>query len=171
MKRRSFLAASAAAAGLATSGCGNLASSDPGTLTFMFRGGIAEREAYNQATALVTMARKRKQKELEALLAVPETPPFIDHPSAGPNSTLSDDIPLSGATTSRTLASDEIASAAHAPRLSASSAGSRRQGVWTPSKSDGVVSSAMAVTLVAARDGPSGADRRARRSGAGGDPC
>ena len=51
MKRRSFLAASAAAAGLTASGCGNLASSDPGTLTFMFRGGIAEREAYNQAIA------------------------------------------------------------------------------------------------------------------------
>lgn len=51
MKRRSFLAASAAAAGLAASGCGNLATSDPGTLTFMFRGGLAEREAYNQAIA------------------------------------------------------------------------------------------------------------------------
>ncbi|KAK4623054.1 hypothetical protein CLAFUR0_07191 [Fulvia fulva] len=48
------------------------------------------REAYNQATALITMARKRKQKELEALNAVPETPPFTDHPSAGPSSTLSD---------------------------------------------------------------------------------
>ena len=51
MKRRSFLAASAAAAGLAASGCGNLATSDPDTLTFMFRGGVAEREAYNQAIA------------------------------------------------------------------------------------------------------------------------
>lgn len=48
------------------------------------------REAYNQATALVAMARKRKQKEMEALMAVPETPPFTDHPSAGPSSTLSE---------------------------------------------------------------------------------
>lgn len=48
------------------------------------------REAYNQATALIAMARKRKQKELDALNAVPETPPFTDHPSAGPSSTLSD---------------------------------------------------------------------------------
>lgn len=52
------------------------------------------REAYNQATALITMARKRKQKELEALNAVPETPPFTDHPSAGPSSTLSDAPPM-----------------------------------------------------------------------------
>ncbi|SMQ53746.1 unnamed protein product [Zymoseptoria tritici ST99CH_3D7] len=48
------------------------------------------REAYNQATALIAMARKRKTKELEALNAVPATPPFIDHPSAGPSSTLSE---------------------------------------------------------------------------------
>jgi hypothetical protein len=47
------------------------------------------REAYNQATALIAMARKRKQKELDALNAIPE-PPFTDHPSAGPSSTLSD---------------------------------------------------------------------------------
>lgn len=48
------------------------------------------REAYNQATALIHMAKKRKQKELDALNAIPEAPPFVDHPSAGPSSTLSD---------------------------------------------------------------------------------
>ncbi|MGY5765293.1 ABC transporter substrate-binding protein [Brachybacterium sp. DNPG3] len=51
MKRRSFLAGTAAAAGLATTGCGNLATSDPNTITFMFRGGIDERAAYDQAIA------------------------------------------------------------------------------------------------------------------------
>ena len=51
MKRRSFLAASAAAAGLTATGCGNLATSDPGTLTFMFRGGLDERAAYDEAIA------------------------------------------------------------------------------------------------------------------------
>ena len=40
------------------------------------------REAYNQAAALVKMSRKRKEKELEALDAVPDQPPFEDHPSA-----------------------------------------------------------------------------------------
>lgn len=48
------------------------------------------REAYIQATSLISMARKRKMKELEALNAVPETPPFTDHPSTGAISTLSD---------------------------------------------------------------------------------
>ena len=51
MQRRSFLAGTAAAAGLATAGCGNLATSDPNTLTFMFRGGLDERAAYTQAIA------------------------------------------------------------------------------------------------------------------------
>lgn len=51
MKRRSFLAGTAAAAGLTATGCGDLATSDPHTITFMFRGGIDEREAYNQAIA------------------------------------------------------------------------------------------------------------------------
>ncbi len=51
MKRRSFLAGTAAAAGLATTGCGNLATSDPNTITFMFRGSIDERAAYNEAIA------------------------------------------------------------------------------------------------------------------------
>lgn len=50
MKRRSFLAGTAVA-GLATTGCGNLATSDPNTITFMFRGGIDERAAYNEAIA------------------------------------------------------------------------------------------------------------------------
>ncbi|KXS95386.1 hypothetical protein AC578_1904 [Pseudocercospora eumusae] len=48
------------------------------------------REAYSQATALIAMARRRKQKELDALNAIPEAPPFVDHPSAGPSSTLSE---------------------------------------------------------------------------------
>jgi hypothetical protein len=48
------------------------------------------REAYNQATALIAMARKRKAIELEALNNIPATPPFTDHPSAGPSSTLSE---------------------------------------------------------------------------------
>ena len=38
-------------------------------------------EAYNQAAALVSMSRKRKEKELEALHSVPDQPPFEDHPS------------------------------------------------------------------------------------------
>jgi hypothetical protein len=43
------------------------------------------REAYNQACALVKMSRKRKEKELEALSAVADTPGFLvaDHPSVG----------------------------------------------------------------------------------------
>ena len=41
------------------------------------------REAYNQAAALVKMSRKRKEKELEALHAVPDEPILGDHPSAG----------------------------------------------------------------------------------------
>ncbi|KAK3703234.1 hypothetical protein LTR37_014574 [Vermiconidia calcicola] len=41
------------------------------------------REAYNQATALVMMSRKRKERELEALTSLPQRPPFDDdHPSA-----------------------------------------------------------------------------------------
>jgi len=40
-------------------------------------------EAYNQASALVKMSKARKQKELDALDAVPEAPPFEDHPSVG----------------------------------------------------------------------------------------
>ena len=40
-------------------------------------------EAYNQAALLVKMSRKRKEKELEALHAVPDEPPFEDHPSVG----------------------------------------------------------------------------------------
>ena len=39
------------------------------------------REAYNQAAALVKMSKKRKEKELEALSAIPEQPPFEDYPS------------------------------------------------------------------------------------------
>jgi len=39
------------------------------------------REAYNQALALVKMSRTRKEKELEALSALPESPPFDDYPS------------------------------------------------------------------------------------------
>ena len=41
------------------------------------------REAYNQALALVKASRKRKEKELQALSAVSEQPPFEDHPSTG----------------------------------------------------------------------------------------
>ena len=41
------------------------------------------REAYNQASALVRMSKKRKEKELEALSAVPDQPMFEDHPSTG----------------------------------------------------------------------------------------
>lgn len=48
------------------------------------------REAYNQAAALVKMSKKRKQKELEALNAVPEAPPFADHPSADPSNAMTD---------------------------------------------------------------------------------
>ncbi len=40
------------------------------------------REAYNQAAVLVKMSRVRKERELEALSAVPDRPPFEDHPSA-----------------------------------------------------------------------------------------
>ncbi|KAI7023691.1 hypothetical protein KC355_g1632 [Hortaea werneckii] len=40
-------------------------------------------EAYNQALALVRMSQARKQKELEALNAFPQAPPFEDHPSVG----------------------------------------------------------------------------------------
>ncbi|KAK0937048.1 hypothetical protein LTR48_002535 [Friedmanniomyces endolithicus] len=36
------------------------------------------REAYNQAAILVQMSRRRKEKELQALNAVPEPPPFND---------------------------------------------------------------------------------------------
>ena len=39
------------------------------------------REAYNQAAALVRMSRRRKEKEIEALNAVPEQLLFEDHPS------------------------------------------------------------------------------------------
>lgn len=42
-------------------------------------------EAYNQATALVRMTRKRKEKELEVLSALPDVPPFDDHPSTSSN--------------------------------------------------------------------------------------
>lgn len=49
------------------------------------------REAYTQATALIAMAKKRKQKELDALNAIPENPPFpTDYPSTGQSSILSD---------------------------------------------------------------------------------
>nr|POE87469.1 protein rdr1 [Quercus suber] len=41
------------------------------------------REAFNQATALVKMTQKRKEKELEALSVLPELLPFSDHPSVG----------------------------------------------------------------------------------------
>jgi hypothetical protein len=51
------------------------------------------REAYAQASALVSMARKRKQKELDALMAVPEHVPFVDHPSAAASSTMTDGVP------------------------------------------------------------------------------
>jgi hypothetical protein len=48
------------------------------------------REAYNQALALVKMSRKRKEKELEALHAVPDQPPFEDHPSAASAASMTD---------------------------------------------------------------------------------
>ena len=48
------------------------------------------REAYNQALALVRMSRKRKEKELEALHAVPDQPPFEDHPSAASAASMTD---------------------------------------------------------------------------------
>ncbi|KAH9845636.1 C6 zinc finger protein domain protein [Teratosphaeria destructans] len=42
------------------------------------------REAYNQASALLKMSKKRKEKELEALNAVTDAPAFVgDHPSVG----------------------------------------------------------------------------------------
>ncbi|TKA29551.1 hypothetical protein B0A50_03564 [Salinomyces thailandicus] len=40
-------------------------------------------EAYNQALALVKMSQQRKQKEIEALNAGHQAPPFEDHPSVG----------------------------------------------------------------------------------------
>ncbi|KAF2721075.1 hypothetical protein K431DRAFT_320560 [Polychaeton citri CBS 116435] len=50
------------------------------------------REAYNQAQALVQMARKRKEKEMAALNAVPSEAPFeaVDHPSAGSSRGMTD---------------------------------------------------------------------------------
>lgn len=50
MRRRRFItgAAAAAAAGV-TTGCGNLYSSDPDVLTFMFRGSTEERDVYSRA--------------------------------------------------------------------------------------------------------------------------
>ena len=51
------------------------------------------REAYNQATILVQMSRKRKEKELQALNAVPELPRIddhLDHPSVGSSVGLTD---------------------------------------------------------------------------------
>ena len=48
------------------------------------------REAYNQALALVKMSRKRKEKELEALHAVPDQPPFEDHPSTASAASMTD---------------------------------------------------------------------------------
>lgn len=39
------------------------------------------REAYNQALALVRMSRRRKERELEALNAIPNAHPFDDHHS------------------------------------------------------------------------------------------
>lgn len=41
------------------------------------------REAYDQAAALVKMSKMRKEKELEALSAVPEVPLFEEPPSVG----------------------------------------------------------------------------------------
>lgn len=41
------------------------------------------REAYNQAAGLVSMSKKRKEKELEALNSVPEARMFDDPPSVG----------------------------------------------------------------------------------------
>ena len=56
MRRRRFLtgaagAAAAAAAGV-TAGCGNLHSSDPDVLTFMFRGSTEERDVFSRAVAV-----------------------------------------------------------------------------------------------------------------------
>ncbi len=48
------------------------------------------REAYNQAAALVKMSRTRKEKELESLSALPERPPFEDHPSAAASGTMTE---------------------------------------------------------------------------------
>jgi hypothetical protein len=52
------------------------------------------REAYSQASALVSMARRRKQKELDALMAVPEHVPVVDHPSAAASATMSERVPI-----------------------------------------------------------------------------
>jgi hypothetical protein len=48
------------------------------------------REAYNQAGALVKMSRARKERELEALNALPELPPFEDHPSTAASATMTE---------------------------------------------------------------------------------
>ena len=42
------------------------------------------KEAYNQAAALVKASKQRKEKELEALNAAPEEPPFEDYPTTTP---------------------------------------------------------------------------------------
>ena len=53
MRRRRFItAAGVAAATGATAGCGNLYSSDPDVLTFMFRGSTEERDVYARAVKL-----------------------------------------------------------------------------------------------------------------------
>ncbi|PWH07111.1 sugar ABC transporter substrate-binding protein [Brachybacterium endophyticum] len=59
MRRRRFLrgalgAAGAAAAASAAGGCGNLHSSDPDVLTFMFRGSTEERDVFAKAVELFT---------------------------------------------------------------------------------------------------------------------
>ena len=48
------------------------------------------REAYNQAVALVSMCRARKLRELDALDAIPERPPFEDHPSTAASATMTE---------------------------------------------------------------------------------
>ena len=48
------------------------------------------REAYSQATALVKMSRKRKEKELAALNALPQDAPFEDHPSISSTSAMTE---------------------------------------------------------------------------------
>jgi hypothetical protein len=52
------------------------------------------REAYSQASALVSMAQKRKQKELDALMTVPEHVPLVDHPSASASTTMTPGDPV-----------------------------------------------------------------------------
>jgi len=57
MRRRRFLTGAAAAAGAAATagaatGCGNLQSGDPNTLTFMFRGSTEERDVFSRAVEL-----------------------------------------------------------------------------------------------------------------------